>query len=129
MLGYWNRPGETAEALHGGWMHTGDGGYMDDDGYIHLTDRVKDMIITGGGNVHSAEVENVLCQHPAVAMAAVIAVPDHFWGERVHAVVVPAHGQAVTLDELAAVCRQRIAGYKTLRSLELVEALPLSAAG
>jgi acyl-CoA synthetase (AMP-forming)/AMP-acid ligase II len=129
MLGYWNRPAETAEALRGGWMHTGDGGYMDDDGYLHLTDRLKDMIITGGENVYSAEVENVLAQHPAVAMAAVIAVPDDIWGERVHAVVVPAGGQAVTLDELTAFCKERIAGYKTPRSLELVETLPLSGAG
>jgi acyl-CoA synthetase (AMP-forming)/AMP-acid ligase II len=129
MLGYWNRPAETAEALRGGWMHTGDGGYMDDEGFIYLTDRIKDMIITGGENVYSAEVENVLCQHPAVAMAAVIAVPDDIWGERVHAVVVPARDQVVTLDELAAFCTQRIASYKTPRSLELVEALPLSAAG
>jgi acyl-CoA synthetase (AMP-forming)/AMP-acid ligase II len=129
MLGYWNRPAETAEALRGGWMHTGDGGYMDEAGYVYLADRIKDMIITGGENVYSIEVENVLCQHPAIATAAVIGVPDNTWGERVHAVVVPAAGQMVTLDELAAFCKEQIAGYKTPRSLELVEALPLSAAG
>jgi acyl-CoA synthetase (AMP-forming)/AMP-acid ligase II len=129
MLGYWERPQETAEALRGGWMHTGDGGFMDDDGYVHLTDRIKDIIITGGENVYSVEVENVLCQHPAVATAAVIGVPDRTWGERVHAVVVPAAGQTVTLDELTAFCKERIAGYKTPRSLELVDGLPLSAAG
>jgi acyl-CoA synthetase (AMP-forming)/AMP-acid ligase II len=129
MRGYWNRPAETAEALRGGWMHTGDGGVMDDDGYVHLTDRLKDMIITGGENVYSVEVENVLCQHPAVATAAVIGVPDDTWGERVHAVVVPAAGRTVTLDDLAAFCAQRIARYKIPRSLELAEALPLSAAG
>ena len=129
MLGYWDRPAETAEALRGGWMHTGDGGYMDEAGYVYLADRIKDMIITGGENVYSVEVENVLCQNPAVATAAVIGVPDNIWGERVHAVVVPAAGQTVTLGELAAFCKERIAGYKTPRSLELVEALPLSAVG
>lgn len=129
MRGYWERPDETAETLRGGWMHTGDVGYMDDDGYVYLSDRIKDMIISGGENVYSAEVENVLCQHPAVATAAVIGVPDEVWGERVHAVVVPAVGQTVTLEELAAFCKERIAEYKAPRSLELVEALPLSAAG
>jgi acyl-CoA synthetase (AMP-forming)/AMP-acid ligase II len=102
---------------------------MDDDGYVYLAYRIKDMIITGGENVYSVEVENVLCQHPAVATAAVIGLPDDVWGERVHAVVVPAAGATVTLDELAAFCKERIAGYKIPRSVELVEALPLSAAG
>ncbi len=129
MRGYWDRPADTAEALRGGWMHTGDGGYMDDEGYIYLTDRIKDMVITGGENVYSVEVENVLCQHPAVAAAAVIGVPDNRWGERVHAVVVPATGQTVTLEELTDFCKERIAGYKTPRSLEVVETLPLSSAG
>ena len=129
MLGYWNRPEETAQALRGGWMHTGDGGYMDDDGYVYIADRIKDMIITGGENVYSVEVENVLAQHPAVATCAVIGVPDETWGERVHAVVVPVAGGALTIEELTAFCRERIAGYKTPRSMEIVEALPLSAAG
>ena len=110
-------------------MHTGDAGYMDDDGYVFLTDRIKDMIISGGENVYSVEVENVVAQHPAVATVAVIGVPDETWGERVHAVVVPAAGATVTLDELRAFCAERIAGYKTPRSMELVDALPLSAAG
>ncbi|HTU30072.1 MAG TPA: long-chain-fatty-acid--CoA ligase [Solirubrobacteraceae bacterium] len=129
MLGYWNRPTETAHALRGGWMHTGDGGLMDEEGYIYLTDRIKDMIITGGENVYSVEVENVLCQHPAVATAAVIGVPDDVWGERVHAVVVPVAGQTITLDELMSFCKERTAGYKTPRSLDLVDELPLSPAG
>lgn len=129
MRGYWERPDETAEALRGGWMHTGDGGYLDDEGYVYLTDRVKDMIITGAENVYSVEVENVLSRHPAVAMAAVIGVPDEVLGERVHAVVVPAAGQTVTLEELTAYCKERIAGYKTPRSLDLVETLPMSGAG
>ena len=129
MLGYWNRPEETAQALRGGWMHTGDGGYMDDDGYVFIADRIKDMIITGGENVYSVEVENVLAQHPAVATCAVIGVPDERWGERVHAVVVPVAGGTLTIEELTTFCRERIAGYKTPRSMEIVEALPLSAAG
>ena len=129
MLGYWNRPAETAEALRGGWMRTGDGGYMDEDGYVYLTDRLKDMIITGGENVYSVEVEDVLGQHPSVATCAVIGVPDDTWGERVHTVVVPASGATVTLEELQDFCAERIAGYKIPRSMEIVEALPLSAAG
>jgi acyl-CoA synthetase (AMP-forming)/AMP-acid ligase II len=112
MLGYWNRPEETAEALRGGWMHTGDAGWMDDEGYVYLTDRLKDMIISGGENVYSVEVESVLAQHPAVATCAVIGVPDGTWGERVHAVVVPAAGAAVTLEELRAFCADRLASYK-----------------
>jgi acyl-CoA synthetase (AMP-forming)/AMP-acid ligase II len=129
MLGYWERPVETAEALRGGWMHTGDGGYMDDDGFVYICDRMKDMIISGGENVYSAEVESVLSLHPAVASCAVIGVPDERWGERVHAVVVPVAGATLTLPELKSFCAARIAGYKTPRSLELVEAMPLSGAG
>ena len=129
MLGYWNRPEETAHALRGGWMHTGDGGYMADDGYVYIADRIKDMIITGGENVYSVEVENALAQHPAVATCAVIGVPDERWGERVHAVVVPVSGGTLTIEELTTFCRERIAGYKTPRSMEIVEVLPLSAAG
>ena len=110
-------------------MHTGDGGYMDDEGFVFVVDRIKDMIITGGENVYSVEVENVIAQHPAVATAAIIGVPDETWGERVHAVVVPASGATVTLEELTAFCRERLAGYKLPRSMELIEALPVSAAG
>ncbi len=129
MLGYWNQPEATAEAVRDGWMHTGDGGYMDDDGYVYLADRIKDMIITGGENVYSVEVEKVIAQHPAVAMCAVIGVPDDDWGERVHAVVVPAAGRTLELDELRAFCHERIAGYKVPRTMELVDGLPMSGAG
>jgi acyl-CoA synthetase (AMP-forming)/AMP-acid ligase II len=129
MLGYWERPTETAEALKNGWMHTGDGGYMDEDGFVYICDRMKDMIISGGENVYSAEVESVLSLHPDVASCAVIGVPDERWGERVHAVVVPVAGATPTLAELKAFCAERIAGYKTPKSLELVEAMPLSGAG
>jgi acyl-CoA synthetase (AMP-forming)/AMP-acid ligase II len=129
MLGYWNKPEETAEALRGGWMHTGDAGYMDDDGYIHLVDRLKDMIITGGSNVYSAEVENAIGSHPAVAAAAVIGIPDATWGERVHAVIVRKPGHALTAEEIRAHCRSLIADYKAPRTCEFVDALPLSGAG
>ena len=130
MQGYWKQPALSADALRGGWMHTGDGGYMDDDGFVFVVDRIKDMIITGGENVYSAEVENAIYQHPAVAMCAVIGVPDEQWGERVHAVVALKPGQRATEPEIIAHCRTVIAGYKCPRSVSLrTEPLPLSGAG
>ncbi|BBZ00779.1 fatty-acid--CoA ligase [Mycolicibacterium chitae] len=128
MLGYWNRPEETAEALRGGWMHTGDGGYMDADGYLFIVDRIKDMIVSGGENVYSAEVENALAQHPSVATSAVIGVPDDKWGERVHAVVVLHDGASATAEELREHCGALIARYKAPRSVDFVDALPLTPA-
>src|SRR3954452_2466710 len=107
---YWNKPEQTAAALRNGWYYTGDLGYMDDEAFVFLVDRAKDMIVTGGENVYSTEVEDVLYRHPAVAEAAVFGVPDDRWGEAVHAVVVPR--AAVTADELVAHCRGAIAGYK-----------------
>jgi acyl-CoA synthetase (AMP-forming)/AMP-acid ligase II len=129
MLGYWNKPEETAAALRGGWMHTGDGGRMDDEGYVYVVDRIKDMIVSGGENVYSAEVENAVAQHPAVAACAVIGVPDTEWGERVHAVVVLKPGATVDADELREHTKGLIAGYKAPRSMEVVDALPVSGAG
>ncbi|SDO68957.1 long-chain-fatty-acid--CoA ligase [Pseudomonas jinjuensis] len=129
MLGYWNRPEDTAEALRGGWMHTGDGGYMDEDGYIFIVDRIKDMIVTGGENVYSAEVESAIGRHPAVAASAVIGIPHEKWGEAVHAVVVCKSGQEASAEEIIAHCRQHIAGYKCPKSVEFKKALPLSGAG
>lgn len=129
MLGYANLPAETADAVRGGWMHTGDGGYMDERGYVFLVDRIKDMIVSGAENVYSAEVENVLATHPAVAQCAVIGVPDPELGERVHAVVVLRPGTSLTQDEIRAHCKERIAGYKAPRSSEIVDAMPLSGAG
>ena len=129
MLGYWNRPDDTAAAIRDGWMHTGDGGRMDENGYIFIVDRIKDMIITGGENVYSAEVENALASHPAVAACAVIGVPDPDWGERVHAVVVLLGGQRATVDEIRTHCKTLIAGYKAPRSVDFVDALPMSGAG
>ncbi|MGD0702171.1 MAG: long-chain-fatty-acid--CoA ligase [Trebonia sp.] len=129
MLGYWNKPEETAAALRDGWMHTGDGGYLDDQGYLYVVDRIKDMIVTGGENVYSAEVENAVAAHPAVAQCAVIGVPDPDWGERVHAVVVLRPGATLTHEELRAHAKSLIAGYKAPRSMEIVGQLPLSGAG
>jgi acyl-CoA synthetase (AMP-forming)/AMP-acid ligase II len=129
MLGYWKKPRETAEAVRGGWMHTGDGGYMDERGYVYVVDRIKDMIISGGENVYSIEVENVVARHPAVAQVAVIGLPDDQWGERVHAVVALNPGSALDVDELREFCKREIAGYKAPRSLEVVTEFPLSGAG
>ncbi|MEC7259447.1 MAG: AMP-binding protein [Pseudomonadota bacterium] len=129
MIGYWNRPDLTKAAFNDGWLCTGDGGYMDDDGFVYLTDRVKDMIVSGGENVYSKEVENAIFKHPDVADCAVIAVPAEDWGERVHAVIVCRAGRRVTLDDIVAHCRTQLAGYKCPRSIELCDALPLSAAG
>jgi len=130
MMGYWERPEETAKAIIDGWMHTGDGGYMDEDGFIYVVDRVKDMIISGGENVYSAEVENALAQHPAVAQCAVIGIPSERWGEQVHAIVVAKPGAKATPDELMEHCKTLIAGYKCPRSVEVTDKpLPLSGAG
>ncbi|HEY2205915.1 MAG TPA: AMP-binding protein [Pseudonocardia sp.] len=132
MLGYWNRPEETATALRGGWMHTGDGGYLDEEGYLFVVDRIKDMIVSGGENVYSAEVENALAKHPAVAACAVVGVPDAEWGERVHAVVVLADAPGPdrpTAGALREHVKRHIAGYKAPRSVEFVDALPMSGAG
>jgi long-chain acyl-CoA synthetase len=129
MREYWQRPKETEEAFRGGWYHTGDAGYLDEHGYLFLVDRVKDMIVTGGENVYSAEVESVVASHPAVAQVAVIGIPDEQWGEAVHAVVVAREGMTVSADELRAWARERIAGYKVPKSVEFRdEPLPLSGA-
>jgi acyl-CoA synthetase (AMP-forming)/AMP-acid ligase II len=129
MLGYWNKPEETAAALRDGWMHTGDGGYMDEAGYVFVVDRIKDMIVTGGENVYSAEVENAVCRHPDVLSCAVIGVPDEEWGERVHAVVVLREGATVTHDDIRAHAKTLIGGYKAPRSTEFLAALPVSSTG
>ncbi|MTE13386.1 long-chain-fatty-acid--CoA ligase [Nocardia aurantiaca] len=129
MAGYWNRPGETADAIRGGWMHTGDGGRMDEHGYVYIVDRIKDMIITGGENVYSVEVENALAKHPAVASCAVIGIPDPRWGERVHAVIVPHPGHTVSEEQVTAHCKALIANYKIPRSITIATELPLSGAG
>jgi long-chain acyl-CoA synthetase len=128
MAGYWNKPEQTAKALTGGWYRTGDLGYLDEDAYLYLVDRARDMIVTGGENVYSTEVEDVLFRHEAVLEAAVFGIPDARWGEAVHAVVVLR--SEVTEDELVRHCREVIAGYKVPRRIEVrAEPLPKSGAG
>jgi long-chain acyl-CoA synthetase len=130
MMGYWNQPELTAQTLRNGWLHTGDGGYMDEDGYVYVVDRVKDMIISGGENVYSAEVENAIYQHAAVAECAVIGIPHEKWGEQVHAIVRCKPDTSVDEAGLIAHCHELIAGYKCPRSVEVVtDPLPLSGAG
>lgn len=129
MLGYWNKPAETAAAVRNGWMHTGDGGRMDEDGFVFIVDRLKDMIVTGGENVYSIEVENAVLKHPAVAMCAVIGIPDEQWGELVHASVVLKPGVQTTADSIIEHCKTLIGNYKCPRSVAFLEALPLSGAG
>src|SRR3954467_9263149 len=128
MAGYANRPVETTAVLtDDGWLRTGDGGYLDADGYLFLTDRIKDMIVTGGENVYPIEVEEALAHHPAVTEVAVIGVPDARWGEAVKALVVAR--DAVTPEELIAFARERLAAYKLPRLVELVEDLPHNPSG
>jgi len=129
MSHYWNRPEETEKAFVGGWYHTGDAGKMDSRGYLYLVDRVKDMIVTGGENVYSSEVENALSTHPAVAQVAVIGIPSEAWGEAVHALVIVKPGATVEPEELRAWARDRIAGYKVPKSIEFrTDPFPLSGA-
>jgi long-chain acyl-CoA synthetase len=130
MAGYFERPQETAAALTpDGWLRTGDGGFLDDDGYLFLTDRIKDMIVSGGENVYPAEVEEALAHHPDVAEVAVIGVPDERWGETVKALIVARSGSTPTADELVAFARERLAGYKLPRSIELVDDFPRTPTG
>jgi acyl-CoA synthetase (AMP-forming)/AMP-acid ligase II len=129
MSGYWDDPEESAAALRGGWMHTGDLGYRSEDGYLYVTDRLKDMIITGGENVYPREIEDVLFAHEAVREAAVIGVPDEEWGERVHAIVVRQPGGTISEDDLIAYCRVHLARYKCPKSVEFAAALPKNATG
>ena len=129
MVEYWHRPKDTKAALVKGWLHTGDMGYYDEEGYIYIADRKKDMIITGGENVYPREVEEVLYQHPAVLETAVIGIPDQYWVERVHAVVATKKGASTTAEELIAFCKKHIASYKAPKSVEFVDALPKNPAG
>ncbi|NYG55598.1 AMP-binding protein [Nocardioides perillae] len=127
--GYWQQPEETERALAGGWFHTGDGGTIGDDGYLTINDRKKDVIITGGENVSSIEVEDVLFSHPAVAEVAVIGVPDEKWGETIKALVVLAPGEEVSEADLIAWCKQKAAGYKAPTSVEFRDELARTATG
>jgi long-chain acyl-CoA synthetase len=130
MSGYWNQPDATAAALTAdGWLRTGDAARTGSGGLVFMADRIKDMIITGGENVYSAEVESALAAHPGVKECAVIGVPSQRWTETVKAIVVRAQGSAVTHEELVAFCRTRLAAYKCPTSVEFVRELPLTPSG
>jgi len=129
MLGYWDNPAATAEALRGGWLHTGDLGYRDEGGYFFLIDRAKDMIISAGNNIYAREVEEALLTHPGVLEAAVIGRADDYWGESVHAVVVRRPGSAPTEAELIEHVRGRIASYKKPKSIQFLDELPKNSYG
>ncbi len=130
MVGYWNKPEETAVSMRNGWIHTGDAGYMDDEGFVFLVDRVKDMIVSGGENVYSAETENAVMNHPAVAQAVVIGIPHEKWGELVHAEIILHPGQTATEEEIIAESAKHIANYKCPKSVSFrTEPFPLSGAG
>ncbi|MGC1506955.1 long-chain fatty acid--CoA ligase [Ketobacter sp. MCCC 1A13808] len=130
MRGYWKREAETEKALRGGWLHTGDAGFMDEQGFVYIVDRIKDMIISGGENVYSVEVEQAIYELPSVAQCAVIGLPHDKWGETVHAVVVPKPSHEITEEQITTHCKVLLADYKQPRSITIrTEALPLSGAG
>ena len=129
MQGYWNLPEATAEALADGWMHTGDAGLVDAEGYLYVKDRIKDMIVSGAENVYPREIEDVLVTHPAVVDVAVIGIPSVQWGETVMAFVVLAQPEAASPDELVEFCRDKLAGYKRPRAIEIIDELPRNPSG
>lgn len=130
MMGYFGRPEATSETLDAdGWLHTGDLAYMDEEGFIFVVDRLKDMVITGGFNIYPAELERVLCEHPAIAMAAVVGIPDDTKGELAKAFVVCKPGVEIDTDEVLEFCRERLAAYKVPRAIEVVDDLPKTSSG
>jgi acyl-CoA synthetase (AMP-forming)/AMP-acid ligase II len=129
MSGYWNRSAATAETLRDGWLHTGDAGHVDEDGFLFLSDRVKDMIVSGGENVYPREIEETLMRLDGIADVAVVGVPDERWGEVPKAFVVHTVGASLTAEMILNHCRSRLAGYKCPRSVEFVESLPRNATG
>jgi long-chain acyl-CoA synthetase len=129
MTGYWGRRTETDEAMRGGWFHSGDAGYIDNDGFIFIKDRIKDMIVSGSENIYPAEIEAVLAGHPDIVEVAVIGVPDARWGEAVKAVVVKRAVASLSEPSLIDWTRDKLAGYKRPRSVDFVDALPRNASG
>lgn len=129
MAGYWQMPDTTSQTVIDGWLHTGDVGVMDEDGYVAIVDRLKDMVVTGGENVFCAEVENTIASHPDVVTVAVVGVPDERWGEAVHAFVVLADGKQTASDDIITYTRNRLAGYKTPKAVTFIDQLPLSGVG
>jgi acyl-CoA synthetase (AMP-forming)/AMP-acid ligase II len=129
MIGYWNRPEETAALLRDGWVHSGDGGTWDEDGYVFIVDRIKSMIISGGENIFPGEIERVLGNHPKIAEVVVVGAPDPEWGEVVKAVVVPAAGSDLTPDEVVRFVERELGSYKKPRIVEFLSALPATPTG
>lgn len=129
MTGYWHLDEATAKSLKDGWMHTGDAATMDDEGFIYIQDRIKDMIVSGGENVYPREVENALFEHPDIADAAVIGIPSEKWGEAILGVVVTKEGKTLEADDLIQFCRERLAGYKVPRQFDFIDELPRNASG
>ena len=129
MTSYWKLPQETRKTLKDGWVYTGDAGYIDENGYAFLRDRIKDMVVTGGENVYPVEVESVLGGHPSILEVAVIGIPDEKFGEALLAVVALKQGASLTQDELLGFSREKIAGFKIPRQMKIVDALPRNASG
>jgi acyl-CoA synthetase (AMP-forming)/AMP-acid ligase II len=127
--GYWKLPEETAKSIKNGWLYTGDMAVMDEEGYVTIVDRKKDMILTGGENVYSTEVENVLYMHPAILECAVVGVPDQKWGEAVKGIVVLKPGVKATGQEIIEFCKEKMAHYKAPKSIDFIEALPRTGSG
>jgi acyl-CoA synthetase (AMP-forming)/AMP-acid ligase II len=129
MRGYYKNPEATAEASKFGWHHTGDIGVIDEDGFVYIVDRKKDMIISGGFNIYPSEIEQVIWSHPAVQDCAVIGVPDEKWGEAVKAVIELKPGKSASEDDILGLCREKLGGMKTPKSVEFIDALPRSPVG
>ena len=129
MKGYWNRPEATAEAIKDGFFYTGDVGYFDEDGFLFIHDRIKDMIVSGGENVYPAEVENAIFSHPDVADVAVIGIPDEKWGESVKAIIVPKDGANPSSEAIIAWAKERIAGYKCPKTVDTITEMPRNPSG
>ena len=127
--GYWNLPDATASFLEGGWAHTGDAGIIDDEGYLYIKDRIKDMVVSGGENIYPREVENALFEHPDIIDAAVIGVPDDKYGEALLAIIVTKDGAPLSREDVVAFCRTKLGGYKVPRLIECVSELPRNASG
>jgi long-chain acyl-CoA synthetase len=126
MKGYWERPEETEKTLKDGWLHTGDVGYMDENGYMYIVDRFKDLIISGGANIYPRELEETIIQHHCVQEVAVIGVPDEFWGESVKACIILKPGTTATAEDIISFCAERMSSYKKPKSVDFLEELPKS---